>query len=158
MALGNTVVTNTAYAVGQMGNVIAAIWREPLSKKGVTALQQTMDLFVHRYQKIGLLVVIEQAAGTRPDKEGRAALEQVIKTYGTNLGSVVLFFSGVGIQASLIRNIVNAVTLVTRTRQPTSVHGTLPEACERLAKDLKAAGAPIDGGAVLHFAESLRGS
>lgn len=75
----------------------------------------------------GLLVVVPMVAAT-PEPAVREAMANSMKRYGDATRSIALVYDAQGLQATVVRSIASAVTLVARNTAPTRVFSTLKEA------------------------------
>ena len=108
-------------------------WRKPVT---VAALER-FSRFSERLRKLrpvqttepthGLLVVVPQVAAN-PEPAVREAMATGMKRHAEATRSIAIVYDAQGLQATVLRSIASAVTLVARNQAPTRVFGTLREA------------------------------
>ena len=75
----------------------------------------------------GLLVVVPLVAAS-PEPSVREAMASNMKRYGDATRSIAIVYDAQGLQATVLRSIASAVTLVARNTAPTRVFGNIKEA------------------------------
>lgn len=126
--------TNADFAVAALGSYVILVWRKRIADQGVVWAHRAFadQRRAHPNDKISFLTVVQADCELSTPPEVRKGLAELLSTYKDNLAGAAIAFEGEGFRMTMVRSIITAINMMTRTRFPNSVFSNTTEAIDWL--------------------------
>jgi hypothetical protein len=120
----HVVGSNADAAVATQGHYVVLLWRRNVVKEGVEWTRSAFERLVpeHPGRKIVFLTVVESGCEIA-SSEVRKDIADLLKTHASQLVCAAIVFEGSGFRMTILRSVITAINLTTRSRFPNAVFG-----------------------------------
>jgi len=121
---------NESCAVAVLHNCVLLYWRKNIVPEGSTWARRAF-LDVRRDlpgEKIVFFTVVDAACSLDTPAEVRKEIAGILKTYEAQLGAAAITFEGSGFKMTMVRSVITAIYVASRTQFPNSVFGAVEAA------------------------------
>lgn len=122
-----------------MRSYVVLIWKQQITMKGVLALARGLSQLKHERPdvKYGFLTVIRQDCKLITSSEVREALASLLKTHESVIGGAAIAYEGGGFVSAIVRSVITAINLASRSSFANAVFPSSEEATLWLTKQLR---------------------
>jgi hypothetical protein len=121
---------NEDCAVAVLDNCVFLYWRRRIIPEGSTWARRAF-LDVRRdspSEKIVFFTVVDAACSLDTPAEVRKEIAGILKAYETQLAAAAITFEGSGFKMTMVRSVITAIYIASRTQFPNSVFGAVEAA------------------------------
>jgi hypothetical protein len=110
-------------AVSILDRYVIIVWRRELALAGVAWARKA---FIHLRRakpdgSIGVFMLANEACDVSANPQLRSELSSLLTTYGERIGGMAVAYEGAALRLSMLRGIVTAISMTSRTRTPIEV-------------------------------------
>ena len=126
--------SNGDFAVAALGSYVILVWTKRIGEQGVVWAHRAFadQRRAHPNDKVSFLTVVQADCELSTPPEVRKALAELLSTYKDNLAGAAIAFEGEGFRMTMVRSVITAINMMTRTRFPNSVFSNTTEAIDWL--------------------------
>jgi hypothetical protein len=153
------VIDSTAeYAVGSLRDHVLLLWRRKVVQEGALP---TRKAFLEAIRdkpatKIGFLTVLEAQCVTAASSDVRTEFAEMLQAYERYIGAAAVTFEGQGFRMTMVRSVITAINLASRTRFPNSVFGDVNAAASWMSQRMASVGNDLDAQRIIAAIDFLR--
>jgi hypothetical protein len=145
-------------AVALLERYVIVVWRTALTVHGVHWARKA---FIHLRRSrpeggLGLLMLAENDCDVSADSGVRSELAALITTYGERIAGVAVTYEGTGLRLTMLRGVVTAVGIASRTRVVTEVFNSVAHAATWLHTRARSGEDSVQPAHLLQAANRLR--
>lgn len=114
-------------AVGVMENYVLLVWRRKLVTSGAHwARRAFLDLRRERpADKLGFYTVVDAQCDLSTPSDVREEVAALLQLYAKHLAGAAITFEGQGFKMTMVRSVITAINITSRTQFPNSVFAKL---------------------------------
>lgn len=126
--------SNADFAVAALGSYVLLVWRKRIDALGVIwAKKAFADLLLERpTEKISFLTVVQADCELSTSPEVRKELAGLLAKHNDHLAGAAIAFEGEGFRMTVVRSIITAINMASRTRFPNAVFSNTTDAVDWL--------------------------
>lgn len=137
------IASDGAHAIAAAENVVAAVWRHPITVAHVRSVLAASQKASQRFKSEAVLAILIEEKIPVPGDDVRKAMLEWIRT-GKELRCTVIVAEGSGFQQSVVRSVFAGLTLVVRPFAPLKVVATVAEGATWASQQGKPGGAAVE--------------
>lgn len=136
-----TVEQHEDHLVIVMRSYVVLVWQQQITVKGVLALARGLSQLKHERPdtKYGFLTVIRRDCKLITSSEVRESLASLLKTHESTIGAASIAYEGGGFVSAIVRSVITAINLASRSSFANAVFPSSEEATLWLTKQLREA-------------------
>jgi hypothetical protein len=115
-------------AVGIFGEYVLLLWRQHVVLPPLGWVKSAFDAVSdEQHKKIVFLTTVEKPCDINTPAEVRKEIASLLTTYESKIGCAAIVFEDTGFKMTIIRSVVTAIYLASRSRFPNAVFGTVDQ-------------------------------
>jgi hypothetical protein len=122
------------YVVAVASRCLIHVCIDRTTSTTVSLVRRALADLSERYDTFGYLCVLEPSASVALSADVRESINAFVRRYSARFSGVAIVFEAPGFQATVVRSLVTAVNLASRTSHPTKVVDDLRSGCNWLSR------------------------
>jgi hypothetical protein len=145
-------------AVATIADHVILYWKRKVVREGANWTRRAFLDVARRLpdSKIGFFTVIDAGCDAKAGADVRDDMSELLKAYEDRIGAAAIAFEGQGFRMTMVRSIITAIALASRSRFPNSVFSKVPEAAAWMHSHTSKTGSPVDPQQLIAALEMLR--
>jgi hypothetical protein len=146
------------YAVGLLLNHVILVWRRKTLASGVTDVRRGF-LEAGRGRpgrKLGFVTIVDAQCEMAAAPEVRDEVAELLRVYAAQVGAAAVAFEGTGFRMTLVRSVITAINMASRSRFPNAVFTDKVSAASWMEQQMERAGFPVSAARIVDAVEYLR--
>lgn len=152
------IAASTEYAVGLLHNHVVLIWRRKAVARGVNDVRRGFLEVVRgrTATKLGFITVVDAQCEMSAAPDVRAEVTELLRLYAPHVGAAAVTFEGTGFRMTMVRSVITAINLASRSRFPNSVFTDKVAAAVWLEQQMQTIGHAVPATRIVGAVEVLR--
>jgi hypothetical protein len=149
---------STEYAVGRLHNYVILIWRRKTVASGVNDVRRGFLEVVRARtaSKLGFITVVDAECEMSAAPDVRGEVVELLRIYADRVGAAAVAFEGTGFRMTMVRSVITAINLASRSRFPSSVFTDKVSAALWLDQQMQSTGHAVPAARIVGAVEHLR--
>jgi hypothetical protein len=144
---------NPDVAVATIGQFVLLLWRHQIVAPGVGWTREAFARLLRNREPVGKLIfltTVESGCDVSTPTEVRKGIADLLQTYEDTLACAAIVFEGSGFGMTIVRSVITAIYIASRSRFPNSVFSDVGSAVSWMRPHAERGGisianAPVEG-------------